>query len=130
MKLKFLFLPLVLGALAVCNGCMLFVVGGAAAAGAGGVAYADGVLKDSEAATLDQSRTATLAAFKDLQYGVVGQSSSPGTYVITARSNTDKKIEVTLVQSSATVTEIRILVDIFGDETLSRQVLAKIKAHL
>jgi len=42
----------------------------------------------------------------------------------------DKKIKVRLKKQSETVTEIRIRIGVFGDESLSRHILEKIKKRL
>jgi hypothetical protein len=109
---------------------VLFLVGGAAAAGAGTVAYVNGELKDTEGVAYDKVYGATLTAMNDLQYAVVGKEKDAVNAKITARTGSDKKVEVKLAKQSATVTEIRIRVGTFGDESLSRQILDKIKAHL
>jgi hypothetical protein len=130
MRIRFLLLPVLLGVLVLCNGCVLLLAGGAAAAGAGAVVYIDGELKDSEAASLDRTRVATLAAFKDMRFGVVGDESTAFKQTISVRTGSDKKIQVTLEKESSTVTTIHIRVGVFGDETLSRQLLDRIKSHL
>ena len=120
---------LMAAALAFGSGCALFLVGGAAAAGAGTVAYVDGELKETEDVAYDTAYDATLAAMSDLQYAVVDKSKGGLTTKILARTSGDKKIQVTLNKQSASVTEIRIRVGTFGDESLSRQILDKIKSH-
>jgi hypothetical protein len=127
---KFVFPGIVLLSLLLCNGCALFLVGGAAAAGAGAVYYIDGELKDTESAPLDAVHTATLAGLHDLQFAVVNDNKDALNYKILARTATDTKITIILAKQSSTVTEIRIRVGTFGDEQLSRQILDKIKAHL
>ncbi len=130
MKFRIEVLLLALATLIFCNGCLLLVVGGAAAAGAGTVVYVNGELKDSEAVSIQKAHAATLAAFKDLQFGVVGDVTKADTTTVSARTSSDKKVQVTLVKESATVTQIKVRVDVFGDESLSHQVLDKIKARL
>lgn len=127
---KILMIALAAASLALCNGCALLVVGGAAAAGAGAVAYTEGQLKDTEAASLDAVHTATLTALRDMQYAVVSDAKDVNNAKIIARTATDTKIEIQLAKQSPSITEIRIRVGTFGDEQLSRQILAKIKAHL
>jgi hypothetical protein len=117
------------GVLAMTSGCALFLVGGAAAAGAGGYAYVSGELKDTESVSLDTAYNATLAAMKDLQYAVVSKPKDAMTATITVRNAKDEKIVITLNKQSATITEIHIRVGTFGDEQLSRQILDKIKSH-
>ena len=127
---KILCLALVTAALFLGNGCALFLVGGAAAAGAGAVYYIDGELKDTETASFDAVHTAALAAVRDLQFAVVSDAKDAINSKILVRTATDKKITITLAKQSPTVTEIRIRVGTFGDEQMSRQILDGIKAHL
>jgi Protein of unknown function (DUF3568) len=129
MKNKWLMAVLLAGVLAFNGGCALFLVGGAAAAGAGTVAYVNGELKETEGVAYDTAYDATLAAMNDLQYAVTDKSKGPLTTKILARTSGDKKIQVTLEKQSATVTDICIRVGTFGDESLSRQILDKIKSH-
>ena len=129
MKTTMLSVMFLAAVLTLGSGCALFLIGGAAAAGAGGYAYVNGELKDTESVSLDKAYKATAAAMSDLQYAVVSKPKDAMTAKFTARTAADKKIEVTLNKQSATVTEIIIRVGTFGDEDLSRQILDKIKGH-
>jgi len=111
------------------SGCALFLVGGAAAAGAGTVAYVNGELEETEGVAYDTAYDATLAAMNDMQNAVVDKSKAGVEAKILARTSGDKKIQITLNKQSASVTEIHIRVGTFGDESLSRQILDKIKSH-
>jgi hypothetical protein len=115
--------------LSLCGGCALFVIGGAAAAGAGTYAYVDGELKGSEGVSLTTAYNATLAAMNDFQFAVVSKKSDAATATVIARTASDQKVEITLNKQSATVTEIRIRVGTFGDKDLSEQIREKIKSH-
>ena len=130
MKNKWLPAVLLAAVLVSGGGCALFVIGGAAAAGAGTVAYINGELKDTEGVAYDTAYNATLAAMNDLQYAVVSKQKDAINAKIIARTGADKKVEIDLVKQSATVTEIHVRVGTFGDEGLSRQILDKIKARL
>ena len=61
MKNSIVIFAIAFSGLVLCNGCALFLIGGAAAAGAGTVIYLDGQLKDTEPASLDHAHAATLA---------------------------------------------------------------------
>lgn len=115
--------------LALGNGCVLFVVGAAAGAGAGTYAYVQGELRETEAVPYDTANNATLAAMKDLGFAVVDNQRDALTTKIVARSTSDKKVYVTLNKQSATSTEICIRVGTFGDQNQSEQILQKIKSH-
>ena len=117
-------------ALLATAGCALFVVGAAAGAGAAGYAYVSGELKSTESASLERTRSATLAALKDLEFPVTSQAKDALSAELTARNANDKKIVVKLKKISDTTTEVRIRVGAFGDESLSRVVLEKIKKRL
>ena len=128
--LSWLVLLGVVGVLLTTAGCALFLVGAAAGAGAAGYAYVNGELKSTESASLEQTTRATLAAMKDLEYPVTSQAKDALSAELTARNASDKKIVVRLKKISDTTTEVRIRVGTFGDESLSRVVLEKIKKHL
>ena len=129
MKTKVLLAVLMAAILSFGSGCALFLVGGAAAAGAGTVAYVNGELEETEDVAYETAYNAALAAMSDLQYTVVDKSRNLLTIKIVARTIGDKRIQVMLDKQSASVTEIRIRVGTFGDESLSRQILDKIKSH-
>ncbi len=120
---------LLCGALIAASGCAAVLVGGAAA-GAGAVAYVRGELKSVEAASLDKTWTATLAAVKDLEFAVTDRSKDGLSAKLSARGSGDRRIQVELAKSGEKMTEVRIRVGVFGNETLSRQVLEKIKSRL
>ena len=130
MKTKLSLAVLLTLVLALGNGCALFVVGGAAAAGAGGYAYANGVAKSTESAPLNKVWSASLSAMKDLEFPVTSQKKDALEAELVARNASDKKITVSLKKLSDTTTEVRIRVGTFGDESLSRVILDKIKKHL
>lgn len=127
---KILILSVALAALPLLNGCLLFVAGGAAAAGAGTVLYVNGELKDTEETSLDTTHVAALAGLRDLQFAIVNETKDALHSQINARTATDTKVQVTLTKQGPALTEIRIRVGTFGDEKLSRDILEKIKAHL
>jgi hypothetical protein len=112
------------------NGCALFVVGGAAAAGAGGYAYIKGEAKSTEGSSLDKTWNATLTAMKELEFPIIKQGKDAIAGELTARNATGKDIHIYEKKLSDTATEISIRVGTFGDEALSRTILMKIKSHL
>ena len=129
MKNKMLLLGLLVALAAVASGCLLLVAGAAAGAGAGSYAYVNGELRSSEAVTLDKAWDAAQAGVKELGCNVVEKQKVALEAKLTARGPGDKKVQVKLIKQSDTVTEIRIRVGTFGDETPSRQILEKIKSH-
>jgi hypothetical protein len=126
-KSNLLIAALMVSLLALTNGCIL-VVG--AAAGVAGYAYVDGEIKTTEAASLNQSWDASLAAMKDLEFTVTEKSKDALSGNVTAQTADNKTVKIKLKYISNTSTEIRIRVGTFGDENLSRTVLNKINSHL
>jgi hypothetical protein len=129
MKSKILLFALLAVVAALSSGCLLFVAGAAAGAGVGTYAYVNGQLKATEGVTLDKAWNATLTAMSDLSYAVTEKQKTGLEGKLTARAPGDRKIQLKLEKKSDTVTEIAIRVGTFGDESLSRQILDKIKSH-
>ncbi len=110
-------------------GCGASIVG--AAAGAGAVAYVRGELKATEEATLDEVVAAANAALEeDLKFTITDAKADAVSGRVTAKTAADKTVEVNVKKVSDTLTQVRIRVDVFGDEELSRLILDKIKARL
>lgn len=112
------------------TGCVLLVAGGAAAAGAGTYAYVQGELKATESAPLDRVWAATQAAVTELELPITSRHKDALGARLLARTSSDKKVEINLKKVTDTTTEIRIRVGTWGDETLSRLILDKIKKRL
>jgi hypothetical protein len=106
-------------------GCAACLIGGAA--GGGTVAYVAGELKSIEEVSLDRAWTASKKAVGDLEFAITNMEKDAFYGQLTARGAGNKKIKIKLEKESDTVTEIRIRVGIFGDESMSRQILDKIK---
>ena len=114
---------------AVGGGCAVLVVGGVAAAGVGTYAYVSGEMKGTEAVALDRAWDAAQAAMKDLEFSVTSKAKDALQAELTARTAADKKIQIRLKKVTDGATEIRIRVGTFGDESLSRLILTKMKSH-
>lgn len=130
MKTKWLTLTLASALVLFQSGCALFVVGAAAGAGAGTYAYVSGEMKGSEAVPLDKAYSAAQAAMQDLEFPIITKSKDALQAQLTARNSVDKKMRIKLKKVSDNITEIRIRVGTFGDESLSQLILDKIKKHL
>lgn len=115
-------------AAALAPGCAALVVG--AAAGVGTVAYVNGELDTVVEASLDDTWEATQAAVKDLEFTVTESSKDALAAKQVSRTAEDKKIQIHLNRETDSTTRIRIRVDVFGNEDLSRAILDKIKEHL
>jgi hypothetical protein len=126
---RFVGLVLMLAVATLCAGCGVLLVGAAAGAGAGTIAWIKGELRSTEGVPFDKAVLASQAGLKDMGYGTPAKEMEAGDVKFITYAG-GKKIQVTLVKVSATATEIHIRVGTFGDQELSRQILAKIQAHL
>ena len=117
--------------LAISSGCAALFVGGVAAgAGAGAVYYTRGELSSVQSAALDRTFQATHDAMQDLKFTETSSRVDAVEGVVEARTAMDRKIKVVLKRVSDTGTEVRIRVDTFGDEAISRQIMDRIHAKL
>jgi len=116
--------------LALTTGCILVAAGAGAAAGVGTYAYVRGELESTLDAPLDRTWRATQTAMKDLKFAVTKEQKDALQAELTARTAADKKVLVKLVKLTNNTTEVRVRVGTFGDESLSRLILEKIKANL
>lgn len=73
---------------------------------------------------------ATRQAIKDLEFARISENKDALKAVLVARTGLDKKVQITLINSGKKLTNIKIGVGAFGDEQLSRLILAKIEAGL
>ncbi len=109
------------------SGCALFLIGAGVAIGAGTVAYVSGELRAADDIQLDRAWNATLAAMNDLDFKVTRKEKDAVGAEVIARRADDTKIIIRLKKQSDQVTEFRIRVGAFGDETLSRTIYDAIK---
>ena len=129
MKIKPLITLFVAAVAAFCLcGCAAVVIGGAA--GAGTYAYIRGEMKGTENASLDRVWSATQAAMKDLEFTVSTQQKDALQARLIARTALDKKIEINLAKISESVTEIKVRVGTFGDQTTSYAIVQNIEKRL
>ncbi len=110
------------------SGCAAVIIGGAA--GAGTYAYIRGEMKGNENATLERTWSATQAAMKDLEFSVTTTQKDALQARLIARTALDKKIEINLTKISDNLTEIKIRVSTFGDQTLSYTIIQSIEKRL
>jgi len=111
------------------SGCVAaLLVGGGA--GAGTVAYLKGELKSTEEASIGQVWQAAQKAMKDLEFVVTSEERNDLSAKLIAHGSDDTKIEINLESVSAKLTTVKIRVGVFGDESLSRLTLERIKKHL
>jgi len=115
------------GMMPMLSGCLLAAAG---AAGAVGVAYAKGDLTATLEANPQQVVDATNEAFEQMDIVQVGSNATAVDGQVTGRTAGDDRIVVNVKSEGASASRISIRVGTFGDETLSRQILDKIKANL
>ncbi len=133
MNYKQLLLTLILGlSLLVNSGCPALLVGVAAggAAGVGAVKYVGGELRSTEEVSLNRAWKATQKAILDLEFTITSKEKDVFDAQLIASGAADKRIKVRLKKQSETLTEIRMRIGVFGDESLSRHILEKIKKRL
>ena len=116
-----------LAAMLVCSGCIWLAAG---AAGVAGTLYVKGEVQSTLDATPDKIVAATEKAFKDLGIIKISASGSKLDGLVVGRTAADKEVTVTVKSSTEKTSEISIRVGTFGDETLGRQILTKIRANL
>jgi hypothetical protein len=130
-KQKLMILVLLAACPFILTGCLAAAaVGGAAAAGAGTVAYIKGELKATEEATLNKTWEATVAAIDELQFLVVNKIKDNVSAEIEAKTADNKTVKIQLKRVTDNLTDISIRIGTFGDESLSRYILSKIEAKL
>lgn len=110
------------------SGCAAVVVG--AAAGAGGFAYVNGEMTGTQPASLDQTWAAAQTTMQELQFPILTKSKDGAQAELTAKDSKGTKITLHLKRLSDTATDARVRVGVFGDQTLSRTILDKIRAHV
>ena len=103
----------------------VFLIGGAA--GAGTVAYVGGDLKSTEEVSLNRAWNATQKAMKDLEFTITSKEKDAFNGQLIAKGVANKIIKIKLNRQSNMLTEIRIRVGTFGDESLSLKILERIK---
>ena len=128
MNKKNLLATMLLGSALIMNsGCAALLVGGAA--GAGSVAYYYGELKATEEVSMTRAWSATQKAMTDLGYSITDKGKDAFYAELVARGAGDKKVKIKLESQTDTLTDIKIRVGMFGNESLSRRILDKIKKH-
>lgn len=100
------------------------------AAAAGIAIYSLGELRSIEQASVDRTWQAAQRAVEDLHYTITSREKDAFGAKLISRGAGDKKIEINLKKLSTETTEVRVRVGIFGDESLSRLVLKRIKKNL
>ena len=128
---RLLLVLLLLASPVVLTGCLAAAaVGAGAAAGAGTIAYISGELKSTEGYPFATVWAATVKAVDQLEFIVINKVNDAisGQYKCVTADN--KKVHIDVNRVGDNITEIKIRVDTFGDETLSRYILNKIHSNI
>lgn len=121
----------VLGLSLMVQGCVPLVAAGAGAvAAAGTMAYVEGELDTTYAASLNRTWDATMAALKESQLRIVEQQKDIAHATIKARRADNAPVTVSLDQAGPNTTSVKIRVGTFGDEEASRVINRRIAARL
>ncbi len=131
MKTKLCVLLAALMAGVLFTGCAFLAVGAAAgAAGAGAVAYVNGELKVTESMSLDTAYKAAEMALANLKMDIVKSDKDGLAAKMEVQATADKKATIHLRKLADKSTEVRIRVGVFGDESIARQIHAKMQANV
>lgn len=130
MRKNFLYMLLLGIILLSGSGCAALLLGVGGGAGAGTVAYIRGELKSTEESSIDEVWLAALKAMEDLEFTVTSKLKDAVSGKLVAHDSKDTKIEINLEKVSDKLTEVKIRVGVFGDESLSRLILERLKKHL
>lgn len=109
-------------------GCAAFLVFFGATAGT--VAYIKGELKSIEEASFDRTWDAAQKATKDLEFTMTSKQKEAISAKLIVRGADNKKITINIQKISDELTEVRIRVGFFGNESLSMMVLNMLKQNL
>jgi hypothetical protein len=110
--------------------CAAVLIGSGAIAGAGMVAYAKGELSATEEASFPQVWAAAQVAMDDLDLTIVSRQKGEVSAKLVARGADNRRVTVSLERLVGDLTEIRVRVGIFGEESVSRLVLDKIRQRV
>jgi hypothetical protein len=117
--------------LSLLSGCSLLIIGGlAAGAGAGTAIFFKGRLEDSLEASLAKSRTATLAALREMNLPVLSDKSHPNMARIESETVDKRRVSIELQATASKCTAVIIRVGMMGDETFSKELLSRMRAKL
>jgi hypothetical protein len=89
--------------------------------------YSMGKFYSVEKIPFEQAWSRTLNAMGEMGFVVTKQEKNALFATLIARGASDKRIEVNLEKQSEGLTKILILVDKYGDESLSKRILEEIK---
>lgn len=125
---SYLFLPVLLTVLLACAGCVPLLIG--AAAGAGGMTYVKGVLKQNVDHDLETVHKATLKALKNLKMFISSDELNKRDAVVKAEFDDGKEAKIFLDAITEHATKISVRVGFFGDQGASQVIMSAILKEL
>ncbi len=126
MKKQLIALSIVAAASLLLQGCVALVAGAAAGTG---VAYFGGELKSNEPVSIDKAWSATEKAVTAMEFKPVSKKKDSLAAQYEVIGAADKRVTIKLKNTGDKVTEVRIRVGTFGDESFSRTILTKIQSN-
>jgi uncharacterized lipoprotein len=112
------------------QGCPLILLGGGAAGGAAGVAYAKGELEQVHAAPYDRVWDATLRALRALNIAVSDTQKDPISAKAVGTRADGTAVVVTVLPVTKDSTSVRVRVGNFGDRPTSERIQGQIAVLL
>ena len=112
------------------QGCALFLIGGGAAGGGAGVAYAKGELEQVHPAPYDRVWDATLRAMRTLNITVSETQRDPISAKATGVKLDGTSVVVTVLPVTRDSTSVRVRIGTFGDRPESERIQGQIAVAL
>ncbi|MGH7428497.1 MAG: DUF3568 family protein [Candidatus Methylomirabilaceae bacterium] len=112
------------------QGCALFLIGGGAAGGAAGVAYAKGEVEQVHAASYEKVWDATLRALRILNIPVSHTQKDQISAKATGAKADGTAVVVTVLPVTKDSTSVRVRVGNFGDQAESERIQGQIAVAL
>ncbi|RLK46405.1 uncharacterized protein DUF3568 [Alkalispirillum mobile] len=109
------------------SGCAALVAGGGAA---GAVAYVRGELRSEVECSYQQCREATDRAVDQLELTKIDRRTDGMTTRYELEDADDKSVNIRVAKKTDNITDVRIRVGTFGDETKSRHILRAIEDNI
>ncbi|MEX2218954.1 MAG: DUF3568 family protein [Phycisphaerales bacterium] len=114
--------------LATAGGCLALAAG--AAAGVGTYAYVKGEASNTFEASLDRTHAAAVRAMEDLGFPLESDSRDALEARVAARQADNTRVTINLQSLGENLTEVKVRVGTFGDESESRLIMDKIRENL
>lgn len=111
---------------ALFSGCAGALVAGGAALGATTVLFVQGEMETEFSSPIQEVYQATLVAMERLQFDVIEQRYKPHQGIVRAEMADGKIVRVKIVPQKRKSTRVSVRVGVFGDESISSEVLLAI----